>query len=84
MLKNVLIIKQHFLIKLTKTLVFATLDTSQLKKINDYKNIYSINPLYLTISEVDWHVKEKNGSKYLVFDFTEESREVLHRTLGWD
>ena len=32
-------------------------------------------------------VEEKNGSKYLPFDSTDENKEVLkkvHRTLGWD
>ena len=29
------------------------------------------------IGEVDGHIEEKNGSKYLVFDSTDESKEVL-------
>ena len=29
------------------------------------------------IGEVDGHIEEKNGSKYLVFDSTNENREVL-------
>ena len=41
-----------------------------IKKIGDCENIYSANPLYLIIGEVDWHIEEKNGSKYLVFDST--------------
>ena len=41
-----------------------------IKKINNYKNIYSINPLYLIIGEFDEHIEEKSGSKYLVFDST--------------
>ena len=34
----------------------------------DYVKIKTVNPLYLIISEVDGHIEEKNGSKYLVFD----------------
>ena len=45
----------------TKILVFTILDTLQLKKISDYENIYSANPLYLIIGEVIGHVKEKMG-----------------------
>ena len=52
---------------------------SQLKKIDDYENIYSVNPLYLIIDEVDGHIEEKNESKYLVFDSTDKNKEVLER-----
>ena len=45
----------------------------------DYVKINSVNPLYLIISEVDGYIKEKNGSKYLVFDSTNENNEVLKK-----
>ena len=48
--------------------------------INDYQNIYSVNPLYLIICEADGHIEEENGSKYLVFDSTDENKEVLKNT----
>ena len=53
--------------------------------INDYQNIYSVNPLYLIICEADGHIEEENGSKYLVFGSTDENKEVLkkYREL-WD
>ena len=61
------------------------MDTSQLKKIDDYENIYSINPLYLIIGEVDGHIEEKRENKYLVFDSRDENREVLEKyTELWD
>ena len=63
----------------TKTLIFITLDMPQLKKIDDCENSYSVNPLYLIIDEVDGHIEEKNGSKYLVFDSTDKNKEVLER-----
>ena len=56
-----------------------------IKKIDDYENIHSVNPLYLMIGEVDGHIEEKNESKYLVFDSTDENREVLEKyTELWD
>ena len=37
------------------------------------------------IGEVDGHIEEKNESKYLVFDSTDENREVLEKyTELWD
>ena len=35
--------------------------------------------MHLIIGEVDGHIKEINGSKYLVFDSTDENREVLEK-----
>ena len=56
-----------------------------IKKIDDYENIHSVNPLYLMIGEVDGHIEEKNENKYLVFDSTDENREVLEKyTELWD
>ena len=54
-------------------------------KDSDYVKINSVNPLYLIISEADGYIKEKNGSKYLVFDSANENNEVLkkHNEL-WD
>ena len=73
-------------------MIFTTLDTSQLKIIDDYKNIYSVNPLYLMIGKVDGYITENNGNKYLVFTSMElyppdEKKKILkkiQRTLGWD
>ena len=65
--------------------MFITLDTLQLKKIDDYENIYNVNPLYLTIVKVDRFDEEKNGSKYLVFDSAGKNKEVLTKyTELWD
>ena len=60
-----------------------------IKTIGDCENIYSVNPLYLIIGQVDRHIEwnsiecnsaeEKNGSKYLVFDSTDENQEVLKK-----
>ena len=55
-----------------------------IKKIDDYENIYSVNPLHLIINTADGHIEEKTGSKYLTFASTDESKEVLkiHKTLA--
>ena len=55
-----------------------------IKKIGDCENIYSVNPLYLIIGKVDGHiecnsVQKNNGNKYLVFDSTDENKEVLKK-----
>ena len=60
-----------------KKLIFTTLDT--IKKIDDYENIYSVNPLYSRIDHASGYIKEKNGNKYLIFDSTDEDREVLKK-----
>ena len=44
-----------------------------------YVKINSVNPLYLIIGEVDGYIKEKNGSKYLVFDSVNENNEALRK-----
>ena len=67
-----------------------------IKKIGDCEKIYGVNLLYLIIGKVDGHIEcdfiecssvecEKNGNKYLVFDSTDENKEVLkkYREL-WD
>ena len=61
------------------------------KKNGDWEDIYSVNPLYLIIGEVDGHIEcnsiecEKNESKYLVFDSTDENKEVWKKyTERWD
>ena len=48
-------------------------------KDSDYVNINNVNPFYLIITEVDGYIKEKNGSKYLVFDSANENNEVLKK-----
>ena len=61
-----------------------------IKKIGFYENIYSLNPLYLTIAKVDGHIKENNGNEYLVFDSAElhssdENKEVFKKYAElWD
>ena len=61
-------------------MVFTTLDTLQLKKIDDCKNIYIVNPLYLRLLVLQTDILEKMGvNKYLVFDCTDENKELLKK-----
>ena len=62
-----------------------------IKKNGDCENISTINSLYLIIVKVDGQIEcnsvefEKNKSKYLLFDSTDENKEVLKKyTELWD
>ena len=48
-----------------------------IKKIDDCENIYSVNPLYLQINHVSGYIEEKRVNKYLMFDSTDENKELL-------
>ena len=50
-----------------------------IKKIADYNNINSVNPLYLMINEIIGHFDEKNENKYLFLDDIDENKEVLKK-----
>ena len=55
-----------------------------IKKISDYNNINSVNPLYLMINQMIGHfecnsIEEKNENKYLVLDEIDENKEVLNK-----
>ena len=45
-----------------------------IKKIDDYEDIYSVNPLYLTITHASGYIEEKGINKYLVFNSADENR----------
>ena len=47
------------------------------KKIGDYENINSVNPLYLMIHSAAGYFKEKSSKKYLILDSTEKYEEVF-------
>ena len=50
-----------------------------IKKIDDYENIYSVNPLYLTITDASGYIEEKGVNKYLIFNSTDEKKELLKK-----
>ena len=48
-----------------------------IKKIDDCENVYSVNPLYLLINHANGYIEEKGVNKYLIFDSTDENKELL-------
>ena len=44
------------------------------------ENIYSVNPLYLIVNYANGYIEEKNGNKYLIFDYSvNENKELLKK-----
>ena len=50
-----------------------------IKKIDDCKNIYSVNPLYLNTTHASEYIEEKGVNKYLVFDSTGKNKELIKK-----
>ena len=50
-----------------------------IKKIDDCENINSMNTLYLRITHANGYIEEINGNKYLIFDSTDENKELLKK-----
>ena len=51
----------------------------RIKKIDDYENIFSVNPFYLLINHASGYIEEENENRYLIFDFTDENKELLKK-----
>ena len=51
-----------------------------IKKIDDCENIYSVNPLNILVNHASGYIEEENENKYLVFDSTDENKELLKNT----
>ena len=50
-----------------------------IKKIGDFYDVNSANPLYLRIDNASGYVKEDGTHKYLIFDSTDKNKELLKR-----
>ena len=50
----------------------------RIKKIDDCENIYSVNSLYMSVDHESRYIEEKDGNKYLIFDSTDENKELLN------
>ena len=50
-----------------------------IKKIDDYESSYSVNPLYLQVNHAKGYIEEQNGNKYLIFDSTDDNKELLEK-----
>ena len=52
-----------------------------IKKIDDCENINSIILLYVNITDASRYIEEKGLNKYLVFDSTDENKELIKNTM---
>ena len=50
-----------------------------IKEIDDCKTIYSVNTLYLLVNHTNRYIEEKGVNKYLIFDSTDENKELLKK-----
>ena len=50
-----------------------------IKKTDDCKNIYSVNPLYLLIDHANGYIEKEYANKYLVFNSADEIKELLKK-----
>ena len=57
-----------------------------IKKLDDYENIYIVNPQYYIINDASGYIEVKNGNKYLIFDdFVNKNKAILKKyTDAWD
>ena len=51
-----------------------------IKKRDYCETIYSVNPLYLLVNHANGYTEEKGVNKYLIFDSTDENKELLKKT----
>ena len=65
--------------KLYKQIGIYNIGYITIKKIDDCESIYSVNPLYLRVDHVNGYIEEKGANKYLVFDSTDENKELLKK-----
>ena len=57
----------------------------RIHEIGDCENIHSVNSLYLQVNHTSECIEEKNENKYLVFDSTDENKELLKKYADvWD
>ena len=63
--------------KLYKNIGIYNIGQITIKKIDDCENVYSVNPLYLIVAHANGYIEEKGTNKYLIFDSTDENKELL-------
>ena len=50
-----------------------------IKRIGDCYDVNSVNPLYLRIDNASGYIEEKESNKCLIFDSTDENKELLKK-----
>ena len=63
--------------KMYKKLDIFNIGYVAIKKVGDCYDVNSVNPLYLCINNASGYIKEDWTDKYLVFDSTDENKELL-------
>ena len=53
------------------------MDMSHTHKKSNCMNINSVNPFHVGITRANGYIEEKDSNKYLVFDSTDENKELL-------
>ena len=57
----------------------CNIEYNTIKKNDDCENIHSVNPLYLRIDHANGYIEEKDVNKYLIFDCTDENKELIKK-----
>ena len=78
-IKDFYLILQKIDKKSYKNIVIYYIGYITIKKIDDYENIYSVNPLYLTINRAGGYIEQKGVNKYLIFNSIDENKELLKK-----
>ena len=65
--------------KLNKDISICNIGYITIKKINDCDNIHGVNTLYLRIDHPNGYIGEKGVNKYLIFDSTDENKDLLKK-----
>ena len=64
-----------------KDIGISNIGYNTIKKIDDCKNIHSVNPLYLRIDHANGYIEEKWENKYLVLTQQMEIKSYLKNTM---
>ena len=57
----------------------STKKLTVIERTNDWKNIYRITALHLFVNHASSYIKEKNESKYLIFDNSVNENQVTKK-----
>ena len=62
-----------------KDIAICSIGYISVKETGNCNNISSVDPIYLHITHAKGYVQEKDANKYLVFDSTDEYKELLKK-----
>ena len=64
-------------IKSCKNIGIYNIGYITIKNFDACESIYIVNPLYLRVDHANGYIKEKGVNKYVIFDSTDENKELL-------